>query len=76
MPHAIRVELVDGRPIAMRLGTRREPVLAAGGPWQVCEGWWDTPVERDAYELCTPTAVYYVVYDRLAGQWWLLGAFD
>ena len=76
VPHAIRVELVDGRPVALRLGTRREPVLAAGGPWQVCEGWWDTPVERDAYELCTPTAVYHVVYDRLAGQWWLLGAFD
>ena len=75
-PRPVKIILRDGRPATLVLGTRKAPVVAVGGPWRLCESWWDTPLERDEYQLATATAVYYVVHDRIADAWSLLGAFD
>ena len=75
-PRPIAVTLRDNRPTMLLLGSRRERIVAFGGPWRLDEGWWDTPTDRDEYQLCTAAAVYYVIHDRRAERLSLLGAFD
>jgi protein ImuB len=75
-PHIVNVTLIEGRPSTLQIGRRQERITAISGPWRLSEGWWDEAIERDDYQLGTDTAVYYVVYDRRADQWLLLGAFD
>ena len=75
-PRPIKVALCDGRPATIKLRHKQERVVATGGPWRLCEGWWDGPLERDEYQLCTATGVYYVAHDRIGDAWSLLGAFD
>ena len=75
-PRPVTVTLREDRPNMLLLGARRERIVAFGGPWRLEEGWWDAPMERDEYQLSTASAVYYVIYDRIAERWSLLGAFD
>lgn len=75
-PRPVRVIVRDEQPTVLVLGQRKERIVAVGGPWRLCESWWDTPLERDEYQLATATGVYYVMHDRIADAWLLLGAFD
>jgi hypothetical protein len=75
-PREVLVHLEEGQPGAITVRQTPERIVAIGGPWRLVEGWWDTPLDRDEYQVSTASGVYYVVHDRQAGTWLLLGAFD
>jgi hypothetical protein len=75
-PRPIVVKMTDDQPSMLIIGRRRERIVAVGGPWRLCEGWWDQPIDRDEYQVSTAGGTYAVVHDRIGDSWLLLGGLD
>jgi protein ImuB len=79
---AARVELRQGRPVAVAFHHVRAGVVRAAGPWRVTGAWWDAGGEwqRDEWDLYLnldgAVALYRVFQDLFTGQWYVEGMYD
>jgi hypothetical protein len=71
----IRVELDEGRLIAITWGDWREPVEVCNR-WRVEEAWWREPIARDYFKVVGERWLALIYYDRVAGSWHLERLYD
>jgi hypothetical protein len=71
----IRVELDEGRLVAITWGDRREPVEVCTR-WRVEEAWWREPIARDYFKVVGERWLALIYYDRVAGSWHLERLYD
>ena len=71
----LRVELDDGRLVAISWDGRREPVEVCN-QWRVEEGWWREPIARDYFKVVGPHWLALVYLDRVDGSWHLERLYD
>jgi hypothetical protein len=71
----IRVELDEGRLIAITWGDRREPVEVCNR-WRVEEAWWREPIARDYFKVVGERWLALIYYDRIAASWHLERLYD
>ena len=67
----IAVRVRAGAPV--RVGTRR--VVESAGPWRVDEDWFDSPLQRDEYDVLLDDGMLCRIY-RQGEHWYLRGAYD
>lgn len=70
----LEVEWEGGFPVAVRLGSRREPVLSWSGPWRLMGRWWSGEEPADRYQLVTSAGAMLCVVR--AGRTYLAGVYD
>ena len=78
---APQLRLLTVREIAVRMrgnapaavGTRA--VLDCAGPWRVDDGWFESPVMRDEYDVLLDDGMLCRIY-RQGERWYLRGAYD
>ena len=71
----IRVELDDGRVVAIAWADRREPVEVCNR-WRVEESWWREPIARDYFKVVGEHWLALIYFDRVAGSWHLERLYD
>lgn len=76
-----QMRLMGVREIAVRMQGNRpahvetKKVLNCAGPWRVDDGWFDTPVARDEYDVLLDDGMLCRIY-RQGEHWYLRGAYD
>ncbi len=50
-------------------------VMNCAGPWRVDDGWFETPVVRDEYDVLLDDGMLCRIY-RQGEHWYLRGAYD
>jgi len=50
-------------------------VLDCAGPWRVDDGWFESPVMRDEYDVLLDDGMLCRIY-RQGERWYLRGAYD
>jgi protein ImuB len=77
-----RVELKDGRPVAVKFFHREARVVHATGPWRSSGAWWDANEKwtRDEWDvhlsLDGDSGLYRIFHDDLTGRWFVEGMYD
>jgi protein ImuB len=77
-PLAARVETEGGFPRRLRAGRVQGTVIELAGPWRSSGEWW-RPDEfcRDEFDLyLSDGALYRLIRDRIARQWFVEGTYD
>jgi protein ImuB len=79
--HAVRpsigaeVRLDCGKPRYLTADGIAGQVLAAAGPFRVRDGWWQSPIARDYYDVELSDGAVYRVYHDGAG-WFVEGWYE
>ncbi len=64
-----------GRPVALRLGGRRERVEVCNH-WRIEQEWWRRPLQRDYYKVAGERLLALIFRDGVDGSWHLERLFD
>ncbi|MDX9856887.1 MAG: hypothetical protein RBT76_03770 [candidate division Zixibacteria bacterium] len=82
-PQLVRVVSEGERPVRLTLNRRTYGVVRFDGPWRLSGNWWDSPFERQYYEVTLDDAQggrSYLVFvqgsGEQSGEWFVQGAFD
>jgi protein ImuB len=78
-----QLRLLTVREIAVRVragapafvGEPPQAVVECAGPWRIEGGWFDSPVDRDEYDVLLEDGELYRIY-RQKTRWYLRGAYD
>ncbi|MHB1796694.1 MAG: DinB/UmuC family translesion DNA polymerase [Vulcanimicrobiaceae bacterium] len=57
------------------VGSPSRAVIDCAGPWRIDEGWFDTPVARDEFDVLLEDGALYRIY-RQGERWYVRGAYD
>ena len=69
----IDVRVAGNAPIFV--GSPPQAVLECAGPWRIDDGWFDTPVTRDEYDVLLEDGTLYRIFHQ--GEcWYVRGAYD
>lgn len=71
----IAVRMQGNRPAQVALRQDMRAVVNCAGPWRVDDGWFDTPVVRDEYDVQLDDGMLCRIY-RQGEHWYLRGAYD
>lgn len=61
--------------VCLHEGHYYQRVVECAGPWRVDDGWFDTPIERDEYDVLLEDGMLCRIY-RQGTHWYLRGAYD
>lgn len=67
----VAVEVRGSTPVSVDA----RAVADCAGPWRIDDGWFETPVVRDEYDVLLDDGALYRIY-RQGERWYLRGAYD
>ena len=71
----IAVRMRGNRPAQVALREDMRAVVNCAGPWRVDDGWFESPVVRDEYDVQLDDGMLCRIY-RQGEHWYLRGAYD
>lgn len=69
----IDVRIAGNAPVFV--GSPPQAVLECAGPWRIDDGWFETPVTRDEYDVLLEDGALYRIF-RQGECWYVRGAYD